>query len=212
MTEPLAEDTLVILLSDHGEMAGEQGRSGKKTAYDGSMRVPLIVRYPGQFPAGNRVSSLVDVSVDTMPTLLEACKIAVPDAVQGISYFSLLSGGSEPTRNEVYYEIIMERGGPERVPVPERGVRTLGWLYVRTKDSPKMLFDLKNDPLEMNNLVEDSKYSDIIKELDRLLYEHMTNTDDDWEIEAIFPPPNFMTHKEGAENMKAIRNKAIIEH
>ena len=207
----LAEDTLVILLSDHGDMAGEHGRYAKKTAYDGSMRVPLLVRYPKRFPAGHRVSSLVDVSVDTMPTLLEACELTIHDAVQGTSYLPLLNGGSEPTRDEVYYEIIMERGGPERFPVPERGVRTHSWLYVRTKDSPKMLFDLQSDPLEMNNLVEDSKYGDIIKELDRLLCGHMANTDDDWGIEAIFPPPNFMTHGKGAENMKILLDKAIIE-
>jgi arylsulfatase A-like enzyme len=207
----LADDTLVVLLSDHGEMAGEQGCYGKKTAYDSSMRVPLIVRYPRRFPAGHTVSSLVDVSVDTMPTLLELCELPILGAVQGTSYLSLLDGGSEPTRNEVYYEIIMEGEGPERFPVPERGVRTVDWLYVRTEDSPKVLFDLRNDPLEMSNLIGDSKYSDTVRELDSLLREHMARTDDDWSIEAKFPPPNFMTHQEGAENVKRLLEKAIVE-
>ena len=63
----------------------------------------------------------------------------------------------------------------------------------------------------MSNLVEDGKYGYIIKELDRLLCGHMANTDDDWGIEAIFPPPNFMTHGKGAENMKILLDKAIIE-
>lgn len=207
----LADDTLVILLSDHGEMAGEQGRYSKKMAYDNSMRVPLIVRYPKRFPAGHEVSSLVDVSVDTMPTLLEICGLSVPDAVQGASYLSLLNGDSNPIRNEVYYEIIMEKEGPERFPVPERGVRTLDWLYVRTEDSPKLLFDLQNDPLEMNNLVEDSKYSGVVRKLDQLLRQHMAHTDDDWSIEAKFPPPNFMTHEEGTKNAARLLKEATIE-
>ena len=207
----LADDTLVILLSDHGEMAGEHGMSGKKNPYDNSMRVPLIVRYPRRFSAGHVTSSMVDVSVDTMPTLLEICDLPIPDAVQGMSYLSLLDGRQDSARSEVYYEIIMEREGPERFPVPERGVRTPEWLYVRTKDSPKMLFDLRTDPLEMNNLVGESRYNDTIRRFDRLLMEHMARTDDDWAIEAKFPPPDFMTHEEGAIHTKKVLEEAIIE-
>ncbi len=48
----LAEDTLVIFLSDHGEMAGEHGLYGKKTYYRSSMQVPMIIRYPRRFPSG----------------------------------------------------------------------------------------------------------------------------------------------------------------
>ena len=207
----VADDTVVILLSDHSEMSGELGCYGKKIAYDSSMRVPFIVRYPRRFPAGHIASSLADVSVDTMPTLLELLDLPIPDAVQGTSCLSLLDGGSKAIRDEVYYEIIMEKEGPERVPVPERGVRTLDWLYVRTEDSPKMLFDLQNDPLEMNNLVNDSKYSGVIQKLDGLLREQMAHTDDDWSIEAKFPPPNFMVHGEGDKNTKRLLKEAIIE-
>ena len=207
----LADDTVVVFLSDHGDMAGEHGKYGKKTAYEASMRVPLIVRYPKRFAAGRTVSSLVDVSVDTMPTLLELCGLAVPDAVQGTSFLSLLDGDGGSTRGEVYYEIIGERGGPERFPVPERGVRTAEWLYVRTKQAPKTLFDLCRDPLEMNNLAGDPQYRGVVKDLDGLLREHMQRTDDDWAIEAKFPPPNFMTHQEGAENARRLLRQAIIE-
>ena len=207
----LADDTVVILLSDHGDMAGEHGQYGKKTARDASMRVPLLVRYPRRFAAGQTVSSLADVSVDTMPTLLELCGLTIPDAVQGTSYLSLLDGDAQPTRGEVYYEIIMQREGPESVPVPERGVRTRDWLYVRTGNAPTTLFDLRSDPLEMSNLVDDANHRDEAAELDRLLRDHMARTDDDWAIEAKFPPPNFMTHQEGAENARRLLERATVE-
>jgi len=207
----VAQDTIVVLVSDHGDMAGEHGLYGKKVAYDSAMRVPLIVRYPKRFEPGRKVDSLVDASVDAMPTLLELCGLPVPDAVQGTSLLSLLDGDTTPTRTEVYYEIIKQGEGPERFPDPERGVRTLDWLYVRTEDGPKMLFDRRTDPDEMNNLVGDKKHQPVLAEFDALLKEHMERTDDDWGIEAKFPPPDFMTHEEGAEHVKKLLKTAMVE-
>ena len=207
----LADDTIVILVSDHGDMAGDHGRFGKKTYYDGSMRVPMLVRCPNRFPAGHVVDSLVDPGVDTMPTLLELCGLPVPDNVQGRSYVSLLDGGSEPTRQQVFYEICMEREGPEAFPVPERGVRTLEWLYVRTEERPTVLFDLQNDPYESNNLVDSADHRDIIEQLDNLLAEHMRRTGDDWGFEAVFPPDDFETHTEGHERAQELFKAAIVE-
>jgi len=210
----LAENTVVILLSDHGDMAGELGyRCGtKKTPYRQVCRVPLLIRYPKQFPAGRRVSNLVDVSVDTMPTLLELCGIAIPQSVQGLSYLSQLYGESKPTRSEVYYEVNKELEGPERFPIPERGVRTADWLYTRTQDGPKLLIDRRNDPLELNNLVSNPKNRDQITILDSKLGEHMRSTEDDWSAEAIFPAPGFLTHEEKTEKQKALLREAVVEY
>lgn len=207
----LADNTVVILASDHGEMAGEHGLFDKKTFYRSAMNSALIVRYPARFPGGRAVDALVDPSVDTMPTLLELCGLDISESVQGTSYLSLLDGGSTPTREAVYYEIPMEREGPERFPVPERGVRTKEWLYVRTREAPKVLFDLKSDPLEMNNLAGSDGHQQIVQQLDRQLTEHMIRTGDDWDIEAEFPPPNFQTHAEGGEWGKELRRRAILE-
>ena len=84
----------------------------------------MLARYPRAFEGGRVVDALVDPSVGTMPTLLELCGLSVPQSVQGTSYLSLLGGGPSPTREAIYYEILMEREGPEKFPVPERGVRT----------------------------------------------------------------------------------------
>lgn len=207
----LADDTIVVFVSDHGDMAGDHGRFGKKVYYNGSMRVPMLVRYPRRFPAGHVVKSLVDPSVDTMPTLLELCGLDIPASVQGHSYAALLDGGSEATRDEIYYEICMEREGPEAFPIPERGVRTLEWLYVRTEERPTVLFDLKHDPLEKNNLVDSKEHEKVMSLLDKLLSDHMARTQDDWGIEAVFPPKNFQTHAEGHKYGQELLKKAIVE-
>jgi arylsulfatase A-like enzyme len=207
----IADDTLILMVSDHGEMAGEHGLYGKKTFYRNSMQVPMIVRYPRAFSSGRVVDALVDPSVDTMPTLLELCGIPIPESVQGISYLPLLQGDPAPTREEIYYEVLMEREGPEKFPVPERGVRTAEWLYVRTAQGPKALYDLDADPLERHNLVYSAEHETVIDHLDGLLVAHMARTDDDWGVEAVFPPPDFQTHKEGRRYAEELLQRAIVE-
>lgn len=209
----LAEDTVVIFLSDHGDMAGEHGyRCGtKKTAYRQSMQVPLIVRYPRRFPAGHVAHSLVDVAVDTMPTILELCGIEIPDEAHGTSYLPLLDGEESPTREAVFYEVNREREGPERFPIPERGVRTREWLYVRTPEAPKLLIDLQNDPEELQNLVNDDRYQGELERLQQMLDQHMANTDDDFSAEAVFPPEGFLSHEEKSEKQRQLAQQAIVE-
>ena len=207
----LAEDTLVLFVSDHGDMAGEHGRYGKKTFHEGSMRVPLLVRHSRRFPAGHVVGSLVDPAVDTMPTLLELCDIPVPDQVQGQSYAPLLEGGTEPIRGAVHYEICKEEEGPEAYPVPERGVRTLDWLYVRTEEEPIALYDLNRDPLEMRDLVESRDHRDVAAQLDGALRDHMERTGDDWAVAAVFPPEGFQTHADGDRYARELYDRAIVE-
>jgi arylsulfatase A-like enzyme len=209
----IQEDTVVILLSDHGDMAGEHGyRCGtKKTPYRSVMQVPLIVRYPRRFSAGRVVRSLVDVSVDTMPTILDLCGIDIPASVQGTSYLPLLDDQLTSTRNAVFYEINKELEGPERFPIPERGIRTQDWLYCRTPNKPKLLIDLKNDPDEQHNLVDDEKYKPQRGKFEAILCKHMEKTNDDFSAEAIFPPKDFLTHEEKSEKQKRLVDEAIVE-
>jgi arylsulfatase A-like enzyme len=173
------------------------------------MHVPLLVRYPKRFPGGHVVHTLVDPAVDTMPTLLECCAIHLPKDVQGSSYLKLLEGGDIPIREAVFYEILMEKEGPEKFPTPERGVRTLDWLYVRNRENPLVLYDLRSDPLEMKNLIRSTQHQPVIKELDRLLAEHMDQSGDDWQIAATFPPPDYDTYEEGDRNVAELLKDAI---
>lgn len=209
--QELAENTMVIFVSDHGDMAGEHGRYGKKTYYDASMRVPLLVRYPARFSGGQSVSALVDPAVDTMPTILDVCGIPIPECVQGSSYAPLLANTSEKTREEIFYQIPMEGEGPERFPIPERGIRTHDWLYVATPEGAKALFDLRNDPMEMNNLANDPEHATIQRELDGRLTTLMKSLGDRWDFEAVFPPPNFQSHQDAGPWHAELMKRAIVE-
>lgn len=207
----LSDNTIIYFVSDHGEMAGEHNLSGKRVYHEASMRVPLIVRHPASISGNRVVDHLVDPGIDTMPTLLDLCNIPIPTDVQGVSFAPLLNNSDEPIHDAIHYELLKESEGPEKTPIPQRGVRTHNYLYVRDEDGPVVLFDLQNDPLEKNNLANHADYTSTINELDALLTDHMHRTNDNWAVEAIFPPPNFQTHGEGAQYFEQIVKEAIIE-
>jgi arylsulfatase A-like enzyme len=207
----VAQNTIVYFVSDHGEMAREHGRGGKKVYHEASMRVPLIVRWPAKLEPGRRVTELVDGAVDTMPTLLDLCGQRIPGQVQGVSFAPLLLGEDKPVRDAIYYEILMEEEGPERFPVAERGVRTQDWVYVRTQEKPTVLFDVCSDPLELENRVAAPECAATIEKLDAKLSEHMAATDDSWDIHAKFPPPDFQIHEQGKEHLRTLLDQAVVE-
>ena len=70
---------------------------------------------------------------------------------------------------------------------------------------------MKTDLLEMNNLVDNDDYQKVIQHLDQMLQTHIERTEDDWGIEAIFPPPNFRFMREGNEYFKELGQKAMVE-
>ena len=211
----IAEDTLVVFFSDHGDMLGQHGHycGVKRLAYRASMQVPIIVRYPGHFPAGHVANPMIDVSIDTMPTMLELCGIEVPQEVQGRSYLPLLQGNQAPTRDHVFYELMLQADGTEgdAQPVPRRGIRTREWLYVCEEDRPFMLFDLTNDPGEDHNLVGDPSFSATISRLHARVLKIMEETGDAWDKGHQFPPPDFVTHADAAEaHGRELRERAIV--
>jgi len=139
------------------------------------------------------------------------CGIDIPRSVQGQSYLHLLEGVPGSERQALFYEVNMEKEGPERFPIPERGVRTKKWLYVRTENAPKLLIDRESDPHELNNLVNEPSFRDIIVQLDKLLADHMKRTSDDWSAEAVFPPSGFLTHEVKTDKQKRLIEEAVIE-
>jgi len=91
----VAEDTLVMVLSDHGEMMYRHGIFfDHHGLYDGNLHVPLLVRWPGRIEPGTRVSQLLD-HTDLAPTLLEAAGAGIPEAMEGASFLELLTEGGE---------------------------------------------------------------------------------------------------------------------
>ncbi|MFK7805386.1 MAG: sulfatase [Anaerolineae bacterium] len=212
----IAEDTMVIFLSDHGDMLGQHGYycGYKPTGHKSAMQVPFIVRYSKKFEAGKKVDALIDVAVDTMPTLLELCGVAIPEAVQGISYLPLLNGSADETRDHINYQTfkMVDGAAHEFTPVPERGIRTKDWMYVRQPGRRKLLFDQKADPDELNNLVDDPQYGALMDSFDEQIKAHMNATGDDWGMHLNFPPPDFMTHEESKRYLEEdlLKNAIVV--
>ena len=196
----IAGDTMVIFLSDHGDMLGQHGSfcGIKNQPYRAAMQVPLIIRYPARFAPGQKTDAMVDVGVDMMSTLLDLCGIPVPEGVHGESYLPVLDGKAAEARDAIMYQVFTQiDGNPgEFAPYAQRGIRTRDWLYVRHKDRRVKLYDLQNDYYEQKNLVEDAQHTALMDAFDARIAEHMRTTGDDWDMAADFPPPDFLTHAE----------------
>ncbi len=153
----LADDTIVLFTSDHGDMAGGHGMVWKSTHafYDEVVRVPLLVRYPRRIEPS--VNALAANLTDLMPTLLELVGQRVPDHVQGTSLAPFLLGTRPMEDGPVY--AFCERVAPHpehrrALPAGTPGsfmVRGGGWKYIRYTDGEELLYDLQLDPLETEN-------------------------------------------------------------
>lgn len=179
----LKKNTIFVFLSDHGDMLGSHGGQGKQCPYDESIRIPLIIRYPSLNQGrGRQLDALISME-DLMPTLLGLCGIKIPSSVEGLDYSGYLRGGKNPGDNvkliacqAPFGQWSRMHGGKEY-----RGIRTERYTYVRDLNGPWLLFDNKTDPFQMTNLVNNTKYSVLQKELDDLLISKLKNAKDDFQ-------------------------------
>jgi choline-sulfatase len=144
----LRDDTIVIVLSDHGEMLGERGMWYKQNFFEWSARVPLVFNAPSRFRAG-RVASVVSL-VDLLPTLCElagATPAEWADPLAGRSVASLLAGGAEEGDRSVTCEYT-DMG----VIAPGRMIRRGPLKLIYTHGHPNQLYDLSSDPDETTDL------------------------------------------------------------
>ena len=173
-----ADNTIVIFMSDHGEMLGDHGLYLKGPYfYDCLTRVPLMIRWPGKFKGGTKIDSLVEL-IDLAPTLLEAAGIPVPSAMQGRSLMPLLTGQTTEHRHSVYMEYLDANAIFETPPMM-MGVRTSKYkLSFYDKPRTGELYDLTKDPGEFNNLWDDVHSRDLREEMMHLLTARVLETTD----------------------------------
>ena len=148
----MAENTLVIFTSDHGHYFGQHGLIAKGAFhYDDGVRVPMIARLPGQIPAGV-VSHSLQSLVDYAPTLLSYCGIRVPDAMTGVDQRAVWNGEADAAREHV---IVENRHQPTTLHLKTYiDARYKLTLYFN-RDYGE-IYDLANDPGELNNLYADA--------------------------------------------------------
>ena len=139
------DDLLVIITSDHGEMAGDHGRVYKRTFHESALRVPLILRWPGRIPPGTR-DALVE-NIDVLPTVLEAVGVPQPPMSLGRSLLPVISNPAAQYRTDLLSEIYY--GGSRNTML-----KTARHKYVIDQEGRGyMLYDLDQDPDEQDNLI-----------------------------------------------------------
>jgi N-acetylglucosamine-6-sulfatase len=167
----IMDDTMIIYAGDNGHFWGEHGLYDKRLAYEESIRIPFMMRYPkGVKEPGRRISQMV-LNIDLAPTLLDLAGIAIPSHMHGRSAMPLLNSPNASGRKSWLYEHFPV------FPIPIPGitaVRTDDYKYIEYQNDvrPKELFDLKNDPREKKNIIETVEGKKLAKalkmELERL--------------------------------------------
>ena len=166
----LAENTIIIYTSDQGFFLGEHGWYDKRFMYEESMGMPLIVRYPKEISPGTKSGQLV-LNLDFYPTILDYAGINIPDEVQGESLRSLLKGATpENWRQSVYYHYYEYPQGWHDVK-KHYGVRTQKYKLIHYYDDiiANEMYDLENDPNELNNIYGKAEIRRIQGELENEL-------------------------------------------
>jgi uncharacterized sulfatase len=163
----LADNTIIVLWSDHGWHLGEHGLWQKRSLFEESARVPLIVVAPGQKAKGQACGRPVEL-LDLYPTLADLCGLPVPMELHGTSLRPLLDDPAAPGKKAAYTQVLHGEGKDE---FQGRSVRTERWRYSEWDNGWRgaELYDHDNDPHEYRNLIADTGSVLIVKELKELL-------------------------------------------
>jgi len=171
--QDLERDTLVVFLSDHGDMQGGHHMVDKALPafYDEIIRVPMIVRYPRAIKPGTIINTHAN-SIDVMPTLMDFAEQPCPKGVQGVSLRPLLEGKTKDDDRPAF----CERGYAG--PPAGRMIRTKRWKYTVFGKQRREMFDLQEDPGELNNLADDPSCRKVVAGLHERLRLQMERTSD----------------------------------
>ena len=172
------DNTVVIFASDNGYFYGEHGLSvERRLAYEESIRMPLLVRYPKVVKPGT-VREESALNIDLAPTLLELAGVTVPANMQGHSLVPLLKGTRSQWRNSFLIEYYSDKVFPRVRQMGYKAVRNERWKYIQYLELPGMdeLYDLKNDPYELKNLVADAGSTKALNEMKREMQRLLNET------------------------------------
>ncbi len=159
----LENDTIVLYSSDHGEMLGEHGMWQKFVFYEPSLGVPLIFRVPGMTKAGGVCSAPVSL-VSLMATLLDLCGLPVPGGLDGDSIVPYLREPARAQEKPIFAEFALRTKNAKYM------IRHGDWKYCfYVSDTPE-LYNLADDPLEMNNLAHSAAHKDKLDDMKTQLF------------------------------------------
>lgn len=171
----LADNTIVIYSSDHGDMTGSHRLFNKGMyMYDEIYRIPLLVRWPGVTPPASQCDEFVTL-VDLMPTMLDAAEAEQPDNLDGRSLRPLLDDTPEVAWAD---DIFAEYHGYESALYTQRMVRTKSWKYIYNPCSEDELYDVASDPGELRNLAGMLGFKHVLRRMKARLMTWMERTND----------------------------------
>ena len=164
----LADNTLIVYSSDHGEQVGEHGLWWKQTFYEDSVRVPALLSWPGRLPTGGRCDRVVS-ALDLNATMIDALESPPLPHSRGRSLLPLLSGSDTAWDDLAYSEFCLDAAGAGG-PFPEHGVlqrmvRRGNWKLNYYHGMPCQLFNLRDDPQELDDRAEDPASRSLREEL-----------------------------------------------
>ncbi len=176
----IADNTLIVFTSDNGpheeggadpEYFDSNGplKGVKRDLYEGGIRVPMIVSWPGKIASNTRTDH-VSAFWDVFPTVSEIAGVDVPDNLDGISFLPTLLGDDKQLNHEYLYWEFHERGG--RQAVRKGNWKAVKYNVLKNPDAPIELYNLMEDIGEENNIA--AKYPDIIVEMETILKEART--------------------------------------
>jgi arylsulfatase A-like enzyme len=176
----IADDTIVVFTSDHGDMIYSLYLFQKQWPYEESINVPFIIRYPRKIKSG-QISDLLLGAQDIMPTLLGLMGVDVPGSVEGKDLSGFLTGtATEPEPDSALIEVIAVCGrAQDRCGMRSwRGVRTKRYTYARFHDEDWVLIDNKLDPYQRRNLIYNKEYKPLRDKLEAELQQWLKKTND----------------------------------
>ena len=169
------DDTLVVYMGDNGFAFGEHGLIDKRTAYEWSMRVPLIMQCPAVLKGNTVVTQLV-ANIDIAPTLLEAAGAPGLAEADGRSFWPLACGQPTAWRTELLYEYLWEKNFPQTPTLHALRGERYKYVHVHGLCDLDELYDLQNDPGETQNLIFSAEHKAIVRQMNERLFAVLKET------------------------------------
>jgi arylsulfatase A-like enzyme len=178
----IADDTIVVFTSDHGDMMLSQGLTTKLYPWDESVRIPFLLRYPRQLGRRARRLKTPLNMPDMMPSLLSLAGLKIPDGVQGRDLSALAKGRRDDDGNDAAFINLP-------VPITEarrygfaayRGLRSVQYTYVRSIDGPWLLYDNQADPFQKRNLCNRREAAEVQSNMERQLTARLRSLNDEF--------------------------------
>jgi arylsulfatase A-like enzyme len=176
----IADNTIFVFTSDHGEMLGSQGVKPRTKQYfwDESAKVPFLIRYPGIAGKAGYKTTLPISNVDVLPTLLGLCGIDKSDRIEGQDISGVLTGKQNiPDRAVLLMNVASFNDAKNK---EFRGIRTSQYTYVKQIDGKVLLFDDQNDPYQMKNLSDLPQHKALSAKLDKMLGDKLREIGDEF--------------------------------